>query len=774
MNIRTMEHQRQALLDKIERLSLQQPVDERAVQKLKNEYNQVITRTRNQHYGLPCDILDIFPPEVWARMIDFAMPSYEDDEALLELTLVSDKWRHALVSTPVLWSRIHINGRDQDSLAKIMTFIALSRTVAVSIFISAPPLHDHETLRDLVASIGPRLREVVITPNYGAFPRYRFPRQQVVSVFDQLFFDMSDLVTEVTRVHLEDDSEEYMYKELWRQAENTPLAPKLDAIHGGECDQASFQLLQDRFERLEGLDSWMPIQNILVNNLFVPEAQLLQIANAVHRVPTEIRRVGLPRLGNLTSLTYGSGYPDALVSLLDLVAPQLVQLVLKVPSSRLDTLKVGLTTASKLRRLLLMVDHQLPEDAEREGRSSRLDWGPIVPISTLRYLNVWVIRPLSDEVQQTLRTLILRFIEMYRNVKDAYFSLKDPEGFIEAVLRHLSTHSGIQSLSLNGYILRSSSLPPKVTLKHVERLRISDINLLSWLEVPTLCSLEYVWTSDMNENSISRNTNVRKLSVTRNQDSLSCDIHLPVKSFPFLTHLRTTFARSSINGSWTDTFSVGSFLYLSSISIYIRGALDLCPYPTMFCYQLLCEPDCCPSLEEVHFFGYPPEWDILLIMLERRNFLTTSAVSRIKRLRLPFITEELCDPVVSLLRGMFVNRPSNNELVLGGAPLSLLDENLSGCYVCLVNMMSPCDFKVAAKSEWQPHDGKKLRSFLGWHGPSPSTAREALEWIGVRQSLIQDFLSELESWGNMYTRKMSCYKTRQAFQISEHGVYESW
>lgn len=424
-----------------------------------------------------------------------------------------------------------------------------------------------------------------------------------------------------------------------------------------------------------------------------------------------------------------------------------------------------------------MVDPELPRGADREDRTPGLDWGPITPISTLRYLNIWVIRPLGDNARRTLRTLVLRLIEMYRDIRDAYFSLNDAGVFTEAVLRHLSIHSRILSVSLNGfngYILQSSSLPFKITLWHVEKLRISDINLLSWLEVPTLCSLEYVWSFDINENLIPQNTNIRKLSVTRNQDSTSSDIHVPVNPFPFLTHLSVTFAKPPLSDSWLDTFTISSFLYLSRITIHIRGPLGLCPYPTMFCYQLFCEPDFCPSLDEVHFLGHPPEWDILLIMLERRNFMTNSAVSRIKQLKLPFVTEELSDSLVLLLRGMLIKRPSNTGLLLGGARMSLLDEKSPGCYICLLNMMPPCNSKVREKSKWGPHDGKKLRSFLVWHRPPPSTTRDVPGWLGVRQSLIEGFLLELDSWGNMHTRRTSCSKFRQAVRITEDGVYESF
>ena len=73
--------------------------------------------------------------------------------------------------------------------------------------------------------------------------------------------------------------------------------------------------------------------------------------------------------------------------------------------------------------------------------------------------------------------------------------------------------------------------------------------------------------------------------------------------------------------------------------------------------QLAVRPSDCPNLEHITVEGMYYEWDILLLMLERRNFATRVGVSAIQSIKfsseLPF---KLLHPISDLLRGHFITQ----------------------------------------------------------------------------------------------------------------------
>jgi hypothetical protein len=78
-------------------------------------------------------------------------------------------------------------------------------------------------------------------------------------------------------------------------------------------------------------------------------------------------------------------------------------------------------------------------------------------------------------------------------------------------------------------------------------------------------------------------------------------------------------------------------------------------------------PGNCPSLSQITFRS-PPLWDLLFILLEKRNFLPSNAgISPIRSMGLPSATPyALIRPLVDLLRGRYTHRQSNFELSVKG------------------------------------------------------------------------------------------------------------
>jgi hypothetical protein len=97
---------------------------------------------------------------------------------------------------------------------------------------------------------------------------------------------------------------------------------------------------------------------------------------------------------------------------------------------------------------------------------------------------------------------------------------------------------------------------------------------------------------------------------------------------------------------------------------------------TALCQQLAIYGDRCPSLERLEFSDCP-EWDIFMIMLERRNCKPDSGVTPIKYIVLPARVPRIVRSAIrERIQGRRSPRPSNYELSLQGNNDILRDSNL--------------------------------------------------------------------------------------------------
>jgi hypothetical protein len=97
---------------------------------------------------------------------------------------------------------------------------------------------------------------------------------------------------------------------------------------------------------------------------------------------------------------------------------------------------------------------------------------------------------------------------------------------------------------------------------------------------------------------------------------------------------------------------------------------------TALCQQLAIHGDRCPRLERLEF-SECPEWDILIIMLERRNCNKDPVVTPIKYIILPpLIPRIIREAVRERIQGRRSPRPSNYELSLQGNIDIICDSDL--------------------------------------------------------------------------------------------------
>jgi hypothetical protein len=112
-----------------------------------------------------------------------------------------------------------------------------------------------------------------------------------------------------------------------------------------------------------------------------------------------------------------------------------------------------------------------------------------------------------------------------------------------------------------------------------------------------------------------------------------------------------------------QSFENFSLPYLSKIVLSVHWPQSRDPI-TQFCQQLALSVHNCPALQHIGF-QICPEWDILIEMLERRNFIQDQGIARIIRIDLPaYCPRQIRRLIIELVQGRRVVRPSNYELSL--------------------------------------------------------------------------------------------------------------
>jgi hypothetical protein len=92
--------------------------------------------------------------------------------------------------------------------------------------------------------------------------------------------------------------------------------------------------------------------------------------------------------------------------------------------------------------------------------------------------------------------------------------------------------------------------------------------------------------------------------------------------------------------------------------------------------ELACNPSAFPSLKRLGMDSVP-EWDILFVMLEKRNFSTLKAAVPITEVKLPsFPAPIILQPLVDRLRRRITERPSNAAISLQSLAEGYADMNM--------------------------------------------------------------------------------------------------
>lgn len=640
-----------ALLDELDSLrtalglptSLDQPLPKRDLQQShlrlnsqEEQYNQLLDRIASLSPGPFSDPLDAFPHEIWEKIIfevasEIYAPSTEESpqtlnvDYILPLTLVSVRWRDAIIANPRFWNHFMLDPEAEDLEAKLASSSILSRGLYITVFIYEE--ENSTTLWDVlghyIVSQRSRIRCLLLGPYVN---------------LDTVFESIGE----------------------------APLLQVLRTDKNGAPSPIGLNFFQSA-KHLRSIIGEMSFPGDSLRFLSSEEIRTINVVDASEDTVTHLKHMKSlehvnfteifedhPYKGEIALLPWKSlsfsGHIDGVIRhVLRSSAASLVDLEATVDWPDIQKLLLLCNYMPQLLSLTIVVYQQQPPTSiqAKEVKFQRLDLFP----SNIRKLHLQINVPsLSPNYNANFNILFTNLELMAPNVQHLWCSAPAYKSF----LKYACSLQSLKSVTAP-FLIRtplSSPKPNSIGILKTDHLFIHDAAIFDYIRMEGIISLTLMGHSELwpslHEHARSKEwRNLTKMSLQATATNWE-GISLP--------HLTTV--------------DFGGTL----------GRDQLTHGLTALCQEIAISPQNFPSLEKLTSNGFP-EWDILFIMLERRNVFVPSDrrkdISKIKCLRfhaqLPI---SVLKPLTALLGGRLTPRPSNHQLSLAGIAETLLDPNM--------------------------------------------------------------------------------------------------
>ena len=600
------------------------------VKRLRDQYNNVMEKLQDETPKLVTDPLKRLPPEISLRCLSDSLPEKDYASHLLDLTMVSHRWQEFTLSNPVLWAHIGVRSSQNDSLATLAIFLELSRAAWIDLSIWNDPGDEWDGIASLLFPHQWRIRTVNVKQEKTLTRELHF------SIARKIMWSLRHLPPLTTinfgrTLWLGDEeleeissySNRWIFNNLLVSLSNIPRESKILTSLGDITTVDSLRSLGPKFAAMQNLTT------ILLR--------------APYETEDTVPLVGVPP--SLSSLTCHQFPPESLFSLIDSVTDTLETLALPIASSQWRPLVGCLVKATRLKELEIDVKWTTTEDTDIKR---------VIPENSVRSLETLYLRgkwwtPFALSIDEVLGDCTVLFPGV-RSLAIS-FDFSNDDRALRAFLENLDS---LEYLRLGG---RTPDWVGPGTPYQLPTLRQLETvsGLLPYISAP---NLEWFSVSAGEALETARFKSVLGARIQIDSGEFrDFELLLHHMNYPELVHL-TLELPTVVRPIWF----MPRLPSLRSVAIKSEESLD--QNATTFCLSMLYFPDCCPLLEEVELSGFV-EWDILVLMLERRNF-STASVKRIHTLKLPLRPPHLEGVISSLLNGKFTERPSNESLSTEG------------------------------------------------------------------------------------------------------------
>jgi hypothetical protein len=624
--------------------------EEDTLQKKKKSYNEVMDALQALGRGPQVDPLKTLPGEIITAIILDITSSKEqwytskEIGSLVPLMMVSKTWRNFIISEPLLWNFIVID--DKRTLETIISQLELSVDIPLTIKFEIPfgqwrsicqELSKHRDRIQTVIFKDPMLKKGIEFPEIAEalspLPNLRQLGDSWGPTYDTYLYEIKTFLE---------------------------LFPSLKEIYNIPFRSSDLEIAKDRLilEEVQTYDS---------PNVFVPTVETIQ----------GIRKV--------TLLTIFGG-PDKRENDLESALESSRQLGWTHFKYNRYSISFPLPL---LRRLLSLTSLYLGAELDTIKKVASI----IHQFSQLRFFEAFISLSHGDDLSYppvSFPNLQVHTIKILISPPDNYDEPDNPQERERLLSEcHKIPEMILQTMPNAGYlkvsIIGGQSSFPFFSLKDSFKgdemfiyfsectpLASSDMELPSSVET---LSIDCTWRAICGLSSLSlKHLNILQDfgedPVDKNMDNLyspvvSLEQQIDLKTWPSLETI-------SLYKNWVQ-WGQSSLDSLKTVTIWEPDDNDVVDNATYFVREIARRPESYPSLEEIHL-GVCPEWDILFIMLERRNLLASQGVTRIKTLWLPSsLPDSIYQGIGEIMRCKWPERPSNRELSLAGNAKTILD-----------------------------------------------------------------------------------------------------
>ncbi|KAG8759853.1 hypothetical protein FRC14_004814 [Serendipita sp. 396] len=709
---------------------------------LQNKYNQIVISQREARRGPWTDPLSILPFDIWVHIIEEIVDdgwgsSYR---VIYNMILVSKQWKDAIVRIPQFWTQISIEVgfAESEVLQRITTALYLSGNQALTLDIERPIGRDlYDGCHALLAPHSARIRRITFRQTYLSSS---WSGSGAISLY-QILLSLLPLPN-LQDLRLSDSN---FTEDQWGILESMP---RIRFLEGGVLPLSIVKHVS--LVNLETLAVSGRADELFIIMTYLPRLRRLTIMDPSRsvwgweddaEVPSDGYRVPPPEQPlALEVLTWQKRDASRLQELLG-CSPRLKQLTLW---TSWKTLGLALGDVNKLPFLSnTSVNMQWVNSGDKFSSST------VTQNTSIRELSLnftYCEYKSTKEYQIEQDTNISRLIHSWLPTLEQVDTLSILVGSQRIIpFTFLSSLRYLRVLHLVGAGFDDNSEFPELTLNALEDLRLNHPlqcynDFLSSLRCPSLLLL-ILQIMDFNH-------------------ATNMTLRLPSLQFPRLSSLYWKIPQAKLE--------ISPHMALKSIS-FSNGASQAAGD---FCTYLILRPRDFPSLETVKFYQFP-EWDLLFLMLERRNFLLDQSISKITKVFVPTtLGLVLKEPLTSLLGGQFTNRLSNHELSISGMGEIYFDKSLPGCHWCCLSMQacsSPVismPYPLSLSSIWSED-----RAELPIVNPDPPLADHILDWLSQRQTRYDKWKASAEDF-NLWTRERVCgsHELDSAFIFSEFST----
>jgi hypothetical protein len=614
------------------------------LQVLEKSYNEIVTKMDDAKRSPLTDPLEALPTEIWQDIIRRCQnPAYWKDwkprfvDLLLDLTNVSKNWQEAILSTPIFWTEVSIDIDMEDMAAKVVACITLSGDLPLDLILGFPiPLElgeigEEEQSGEKVEIFqslrknSHRIRSLTFSRVHGDYVSFRNRIEDDILPLGALVA-LENVTCHVSEFQPNLDA-------VLEEAGNLRLLHRIDITLN--------TLTSDSAQTLQSIQTSRPYRTLLPylyhlpfldSVTFEPSSQLddaceeEQISPVSSQEPLSWRRLSILQVDS-----------ENVSSILRRASSSLVELSVTISWEILSHFLVACSQMDRLRILTMVIsqDTKIKFRPPFTGVCSSITDLTIYIGGFTEYDEDNEPEPISaHDNLELLFDMMPSFVHNLRELNIMTLLQDTPKLTFTQELPYL-TRIWLLCRARASFELDDICLP---NAERIEFLYTDTFS--SSISAPNAVNLIISLENELLE--LNRWSSIRSLDI-RTDDAVWSEVSLP-------------------NLETLALHSIGSAIYNTESSAFF--------------HEVALNPTNIPKLRHIELEIFP-EWDLLFVMLERRNFLMGGRISPIKSLTFPSMPHSvILRPLSDRLRGHFSERPSNRSLSLQGIAPIFLDKTM--------------------------------------------------------------------------------------------------